>query len=119
METDAACVTFCSLEYYTGDKVQKLSDFECYTPSSEPFRSELGQINCHKWLISRNMAWLGSQVSGIRDAVHVRVYSYCAVALIRVQAACGFCGGQSGTGAGFLRVLQFPPPIIPPISPLS
>jgi hypothetical protein len=40
-------------------------------------------------------------------------------ARVRIQAACGVCGGQSGTGAGFLRVLRFPPPIIPPISPLS
>jgi hypothetical protein len=32
----------------------------------------------------------------------------------------GFCGGQSGIGAGFLRVLQFPLPIfIPPNSPSS
>jgi hypothetical protein len=31
-----------------------------------------------------------------------------------------FCGGQSGTVAGFLRVLRFPLPIfIPPISPPS
>jgi hypothetical protein len=30
------------------------------------------------------------------------------------------CGGQSGTGAGFLRVLRFPLPIvILPISPSS
>jgi hypothetical protein len=30
----------------------------------------------------------------------------------------GFCGGQSGAGAGFLRVLQFPlPNFIPPIAP--
>jgi hypothetical protein len=30
----------------------------------------------------------------------------------------GFCGGQSGAGAGFLRVLRFPLPIrIPPIAP--
>jgi hypothetical protein len=30
------------------------------------------------------------------------------------------CGGQSGAGAGFLRVLRFPPPIfIPPNSPSS
>jgi hypothetical protein len=31
---------------------------------------------------------------------------------------CGICGGQSGAGAGFLRVLRFTLPIlIPPISP--
>jgi hypothetical protein len=30
------------------------------------------------------------------------------------------CGGQSGIGAGFLRVLRFPLPIfIPPIAPQS
>jgi hypothetical protein len=34
--------------------------------------------------------------------------------------ACGVCGGQSGIGAGFLRVLRFPLPIIiPSISPSS
>jgi hypothetical protein len=34
--------------------------------------------------------------------------------------SCGICGGQSGAGAGFLRVLRFPLPIfIPPISPQS
>jgi hypothetical protein len=33
---------------------------------------------------------------------------------------CGICGGQSGAGAGFLRVLRFPLPIfIPPIYPQS
>jgi hypothetical protein len=43
-----------------------------------------------------------------------------AVARVRVRAACGVCGGQSGTGAGFLQVLRFPLPItIPPISPSS
>jgi hypothetical protein len=30
------------------------------------------------------------------------------VARVRVRAACGFCGGQSGTGAGFLQVFDFP-----------
>jgi hypothetical protein len=33
--------------------------------------------------------------------------------------ACGVCGEQRGSGAGFLRVLRFPLPIIPPISPSS
>jgi hypothetical protein len=42
-----------------------------------------------------------------------------AAARVRVRAARGVCGGQSGTGAGFLRVLQFPLPIIPPISQSS
>jgi hypothetical protein len=31
----------------------------------------------------------------------------------------GICGEQSGVGAGFLRVLRFPLPFIPPISPSS
>jgi hypothetical protein len=40
-----------------------------------------------------------------------------AAARVCVRAACGVCGGHSGTGAGFLRVLWFPRPIfIPPIS---
>jgi hypothetical protein len=42
-----------------------------------------------------------------------------AAAWFRFRAACGFCGGQSGIGACFLRVLRFPLPIIPPISPSS
>jgi hypothetical protein len=34
--------------------------------------------------------------------------------------SCGVCGGQSGTGAGFLRVLYFPLPVlIPPNAPYS
>jgi hypothetical protein len=42
-----------------------------------------------------------------------------AAARVSVRAECGVCGGQNGTGAGFLRVLRFPLPIIPSISPLS
>jgi hypothetical protein len=37
-----------------------------------------------------------------------------AAARVRVRAACGVCGGQSGNGAGFIRVLHFPLPIIIP-----
>jgi hypothetical protein len=42
-----------------------------------------------------------------------------AAAWVRNRAACGVCGGQSGTGAGFFRVLRFLLSIIPPISPSS
>jgi hypothetical protein len=44
----------------------------------------------------------------------VRRWLPTAAAPVRVRAACGVCDGQSGTGAGFLRVLRFPLPIIPP-----
>jgi hypothetical protein len=40
----------------------------------------------------------------------------------RVQSrvwSSGICGGHSGVGAGFLRVLRFPLPFIPPNSPSS
>jgi hypothetical protein len=42
-----------------------------------------------------------------------------AAARVRSQVrSCGISGGQSGTGAGFLRVLRFPLPIlIPPTAP--
>jgi hypothetical protein len=44
-----------------------------------------------------------------------------AAARFRAQVrSCGICGGQSGTAAGFLRVLRFALPIlIPPTAPHS
>jgi hypothetical protein len=44
-----------------------------------------------------------------------------AAARVRTRVwSCGICGGQSGAGAGFLRVLRFPLPIfIQPIAPQS
>jgi hypothetical protein len=58
-------------------------------------------------------------MKGRAVAQAVRRWLPTAAARVRDRAACGVCGGQSGTGAGFLRVLRFPLPIIPPISPSS
>jgi hypothetical protein len=43
-ETDPIYETLCSIEYRTMDKVQKLSNPKCYTPSSE-----LLEINFFVW----------------------------------------------------------------------
>jgi hypothetical protein len=43
-------------------------------------------------------------------------------AAVRIRAwvrSSGVCGIQSCTGAGFLRILRFPLPVIPPIAPHS
>jgi hypothetical protein len=44
-----------------------------------------------------------------------------AAARVRARVwSCAICGGQSGAGVGFLRVLRFPLPVfIPPIAPQS
>jgi hypothetical protein len=59
----------------------------------------------------------------IRCAIAQGVSSWLPTAAVRVRAQvrlCEICGDQSGTGAGFLRVLQFPLPIlIPPNAPYS
>jgi hypothetical protein len=56
-------------------------------------------------------------------AIAQAVSRWLPTAAARVRArvcSCGICGGQSGAGLGFLRVLRFPLPIfIPPISPQS
>jgi hypothetical protein len=56
-------------------------------------------------------------------AIAQAVSCWLPTAAARVQArvwSCGICGGQSGAGAGILRVLRFPLPIfIPPIAPQS
>jgi hypothetical protein len=55
----------------------------------------------------------------IAQAVSRRLPAVAARVRTRVSS-CGICGGQSGLGAGFLRVLRIPLPIrIPPIAPQS
>jgi hypothetical protein len=56
-------------------------------------------------------------------AIAQAVSHWLPTAAVRVRAwvwSCGICGGQSGAGAGFLRVLRFPlQTFIPPIAPQS
>jgi hypothetical protein len=56
-------------------------------------------------------------------AIAQAVSSWLPTAAVQVRAqvgSCGICGEQSGAGAGFLRVLRFPLPIlIPPTAPHS
>jgi hypothetical protein len=53
--------------------------------------------------------------TGLAVAQAVTRWFPTAAARVRIRAACEVCGGQSGTGAGFLRVLRFPPPVIQPV----
>jgi hypothetical protein len=61
----------------------------------------------------------GGRCRGIVQAVSHRLPR--AAARVRSYVrSCGVCGGQSGAGAGFLRVFRFPLPIlIPPTAPHS
>jgi hypothetical protein len=57
----------------------------------------------------------------IRRSIGQAVSRWSPTAAARVRAwvwSCGICGGLSSTGAGFLRILRFPLPIlIPPTAP--
>jgi hypothetical protein len=63
------------------------------------------------------------QIRSIGRAIAEAVSRWLPTAAARVQSqvwSSGICGGQSGAGAGFLRVLRFPLPIfITPIAPQS
>jgi hypothetical protein len=76
-------------------------------------------VSANNVTYSVNRSCLSKLSNRPRRSSAVRHWLPTAAARVRVRAACGVSGGQSGSGASFLRVLRFPLPIIPPISPLS
>jgi hypothetical protein len=70
-------------------------------------------------MVLRRILGPKGEEEGRAVAQAVRRWLPTAAARVRVRAACGVCGGQSGTGVGFLRVLRFFLPIFPLISPSS
>jgi hypothetical protein len=72
--------------------------------------------NCIKATVSFSMEILVHEVSGDRGrAIAQSVSRWLSTSAARVRSqvrSSGICGGQSGTGAGFLRVLRFPLPIL-------
>jgi hypothetical protein len=68
------------------------------------------KFNCICWLLKLRVRLVREGNGGILLAVRRRPST--AAARDRSQArSCGICGGQNGTGAGFLRVLRFPLPM--------
>jgi hypothetical protein len=96
-----------------------------YTPSVYLFKifSSFCPIDCIRaclnirWGIKRRIQ--SKYASKVGRAIAQAVSRWLPTAAARVRS-CGICGGQSGTGADFLRSLRFPLPIfIPPIAPQS
>jgi hypothetical protein len=74
-------------------------------------------------IITSKVGWAGHVASKMKmgRAIVQAVSRWYPTAAARVRSqvrSCGICGGQSGIGAGFLRVIRFPLPIlIPPTDP--
>jgi hypothetical protein len=97
------CFTFYFLRVGKYSKRCAGPQISCF---QNPILMNVKQVNaCYGRAIAQAVSrWLPTAAA----RVQTRVYS------------CGISGGQCGAGAGFLRVLRFPPPIfIPPILPQS
>jgi hypothetical protein len=86
-------------------------------------RTSMSPMRRRCWSVFGRTPCAHMQVLWLRRAIAQAVSRWLPTAAARVRArvwSSGICGGQSGAGAGFLRVLRFPLPIfIPPTSPSS
>jgi hypothetical protein len=88
-----------------------------HTISSNSFGSKTdNEVDAKLWkTVSARYASLGHAIDQA-----VSCWLPATAARVRCQVrSCGICGGQSGTGAGFLQVFQFPLPIFIPTAPHS
>jgi hypothetical protein len=88
----------------------------------EEKENRLALLRIEAWFFSRlacRLVAISTTVRATAQAVSRRLPTV--TARVRSQVtSCDICCGQSGTGAGFLRVLRFPLPIlIPPTTPHS
>jgi hypothetical protein len=86
--------------------------------NTSPVNSLLGGI----WVILHPKWRILLVIMGYGRAIAEAVSRWLPTAAARVQSRVwlsGICGGQSGVGAGILRILRFPLPFIPPNSPSS
>jgi hypothetical protein len=77
-------------------------------------------VLCHRQQLLKLPLWQTLQYCLLSVVTYHSTIPMAAARVPTRVSSCGICGGQSGVGTGFLRVLRFPLPIfIPPISPQS
>jgi hypothetical protein len=110
------------------EKVQNPSISECDTPSSEPFRIYFTFSFTSGFSLVFHPSFIFIFIyliftTDLSRAVTQAVSRWLLTAATRVRSkvkSSGICGGQSGAGAVFLRILQFPwPVLIPSTTPHS
>jgi hypothetical protein len=118
--------TFSGLPRHYIPEDRTLHNHSCENLSSYKITFVTSAVLCTGWVLSEvpfiPHAWISVAGPAGRSIAHA-VSRRLPTAASRVRArvlSCGNCGGQSGTGAGFLRVLRFPLPFfIPPVAPQS
>jgi hypothetical protein len=125
-----SAVTPCSLVYAVSDKriyyLHVLGERVSQTngmqvPSRPRVKSGFARCACFAYATTNSLHILTSQkiqysAQQLSWELIWNVYSH---SYLGGVWSSGICGGQSGAGAGFLRVLRFPLPFIPPNFPSS